>query len=383
MFEIQSEKTPIKVWAGSLEGGALLQAQHIANLPYTFRHVALMPDVHEGFGMPIGGVLATRDVVIPNAVGVDIGCGMNAVQTSLDTVGRKDLESIIGAIRSLIPVGFKHHERPQDWEGFRNAPDVEIVRKELSDARYQLGSLGGGNHFIEVQKGSDGRIWLMLHSGSRHFGYAVAKEFYRIAKEAAERDKLKLPDIQLAPLFWGSQEAEQYLAAMHFAQDFAAASRAQMMRRVQEVLADFFPTIEYGEAVNIHHNFASVETHYGTDVVVHRKGATSARRGEKGIIPGSQGSKSYIVEGLGNPESFRSCSHGAGRVMGRKEARRKLNLKQEQKIMDRQGIVHGLHSNRDLDEAAGAYKKIEDVMKQQKDLVKVLVELRPLAVIKG
>ncbi len=383
MFEIKTEKVPIKLWLKAVDDGALAQARNIANLPYAFHHVALMPDTHEGFGMPIGGVLATRNVIIPNAVGVDIGCGMNAVPTSLGEIPRDILIRVVAEVNTLIPKGFRHHEKKQSWEGFSRAPDVAVVRRELESARYQLGTLGGGNHFIELQQGGDGRIWIMLHSGSRNFGYTIAREYYRAAKDQSAADGLQLPDIQLAPLFLGTREADEYMAAMQFAQEFAAESRRQMLERVQEVLEHHFPGIGYGGQVNIHHNFASVEEHFGHEVVVHRKGATSACAGERGIIPGSQGTRSYIVEGLGNPESFRSCSHGAGRVMGRKEARKRLDLRREQFRLEEHGIVHALRSAKDLDEAAGAYKDIDEVMELQQDLVKILVKLEPLAVIKG
>jgi tRNA-splicing ligase RtcB len=383
MFEIRTEKVPIKLWLNTVDDGALAQARNIANLPYAFHHVALMPDAHEGFGMPIGGVLATQDVVIPNAVGVDIGCGMNAVPTSLENISRDVLVRIVAEVNSLIPKGFSHHEQKQSWEGFSRAPDAAVVRRELDSARYQIGTLGGGNHFIELQKGSDGRIWIMLHSGSRNFGYTIAKEYYRAAKNQAASAGLKLPDIQLAPLFLGTREADEYMAAMQFAQEFAAESRRIMLERVQDVIDRHFPGVTYGEQVNIHHNFASVEEHFGREVVVHRKGATSARAGERGIIPGSQGTSSYIVEGLGNPESFHSCSHGAGRVMGRREARKRLDLRREQSRLEEHGIVHALRSAKDLDEAAGAYKDIDEVMELQRDLVRILVKLTPLAVIKG
>ncbi|MFO7731707.1 MAG: RtcB family protein [Spirochaetia bacterium] len=383
MFEIRTEGVPLKLWLDTLEEGALAQAKNIANLPYAYHHVAIMPDAHQGFGMPIGGVLATTDVVIPNAVGVDIGCGMNAVQTSLEGISHDKLQKIVDELRSLIPVGFKHHKTPQQWEGFDEAPYTTVVQQELDSARYQLGTLGGGNHFIELQQGSDGRVWIMLHSGSRNFGYTIAKEYYRQAKAQGKELKEELPDIQLAPLFLGSPGANEYFASMQFAQEFAAASRAHMLHRVQSVVKRYYPRVSFGEEVNIHHNFAALEEHFGREVVVHRKGATSARQGQRGIIPGSQGTTSYIVEGLGNPESFCSCSHGAGRLMGRKAAQRSLDLQKERRRMDRQGILHNLRSRKDLDEAAGAYKNISDVMEHQQDLVKILVELSPLAVIKG
>ena len=258
-----------------------------------------------------------------------------------------------------------------------------MVRRELDSARYQLGSLGGGNHFIELQQSGEGHVWLMLHSGSRNFGYTIAGEFDKAARRQTEKRGISLPDKQLAMLDLDSDEGRDYFAAMEFAQDFAAASRARMMELVQEALLEEYPEAEFPERVNIHHNFAALEEHYGQEVVVHRKGATPAEAGRLGIIPGSQGSPSYIVEGLGNPESFRSCSHGAGRVMGRKQARRELSLEAEQRRLARSGVLHSLRSTKDLDEAAGAYKDIDEVMRHQQDLVRVRTSLRPLAVVKG
>jgi tRNA-splicing ligase RtcB len=371
------------MWLDEIEDGALQQVKNIANLPCAFHHVAVMPDAHQGFGMPIGGVLAAKGEVIPSAVGVDVGCGMIAVRSSLPEVDRERLTRIIGRIKKRIPLGFKHHSAPQPWEGFERAPKVKVVRQELDSARYQLGSLGGGNHFIEIQEGGDGFIWLMLHSGSRNFGYTIAREFDTIARKQTKRRGISLPDVQLAMLSLDSEEGQNYFTAMEFAQEFAGASRARMMELVQEAVLEEYPGVEFPEQVNIHHNFAALEEHFGEEVVVHRKGATPAEKGRTGIIPGSQGSPSYIVEGLGNPESFRSCSHGAGRLMGRKEAQRRLDLAAEQRRLDQSGILHSLRSNKDLDEAAGAYKDIDTVMRQQQDLVRIRTALRPLAVVKG
>ncbi|MFP4267096.1 MAG: RtcB family protein [Spirochaetaceae bacterium] len=383
MYEIHSQRIPIKLWLDTIEEGALKQAQNIADLPWAFGHIAIMPDAHEGFGMPIGGVLATEEVVIPNAVGVDIGCGMIAVQTDIEDFAPGELDPLSRAIRKEIPAGFSHHKTAQPWEGFSGAPDIPVVQRELESARRQIGTLGGGNHFIELQKGDDGHVWIMLHSGSRNFGYTIAKEFGKSARSEAEKKGLDLPDTQLAPLFLDTEEGRNYFEAMEYAQRFAAASRARMVEKVQEILERYRPEAGYLETVNIHHNFAALEVHYGKEVVIHRKGATAARRGQKGIIPGSQGTSSYIVEGLGNPESFESCSHGAGRVMGRKAAQRNLDLKEEQARLDRKGIYHNLRTTKDLDEAAGAYKEIDTVMAAQTDLVRPLVKLEPLAVIKG
>ncbi len=380
MKVIMTEKIPIKMWLKDIDDNALRQAKNLANLPFAYKHIAIMPDSHLGYGMPIGGVLATSQVIIPNAVGVDIGCGMVAVKISLAEIETETLKEIMGKIRQVIPLGFNHQKENQDWEGFNKAPDIEIIQKELNNARRQLGTLGGGNHFIEIQKGSDGNIWIMLHSGSRNVGLKTAFEYHKKALALCERWQSDLPDKELSFLPMDTKEGQEYFEAMNFCLDFAQANRALMMKRIKEILTNIMP-IQFEEEVNIHHNFAIMENHFGKNVLVHRKGATKATEGLIGIIPGSMGTKSYIVEGLGNEESFKSCSHGAGRKMGRKEAIRILNLEEEQLKM--QGILGAPRSQQDLEEAPGAYKPIEEVMDNQKDLVKIKVELKPLAVIKG
>jgi len=275
---------------------------------------------------------------------------------------------------------FNHQEEAQKWEGFDRAPDIKIIQQELNSARKQLGTLGGGNHFIEFQKDEQENIWVMLHSGSRNFGLKTANVYHKQAQALCERWHVQLPDKDLAFLPIDDLVGQEYYTAMSFCLDFAAANRAHMMRAVIDVVRDITGAETFDE-VNIHHNYAAKEHHYGKDVWVHRKGATRVREGERGIIPGSMGSFSYIVEGLGNPQSFHSCSHGAGRKMGRKEAGRKLSLEEEQAKMA--GIVHGLRTVGDLDEAPGAYKDIDEVMEQQSDLVKILVRLKPLGSIKG
>jgi tRNA-splicing ligase RtcB len=383
MRELRTEALPIKMWLDEIEEGALAQAKNIARLPGAFGHIAIMADAHQGFGMPIGGVLATLGEVVPNAVGVDVGCGMVAVRSDLREIEREALRDLVKRIRARIPLGFSHHRSPQQWEGFERAPDIPVVQRELDSARFQLGSLGGGNHFIEVQRGDDGFIWLMLHSGSRNFGYTIAREFAARARRESERRGLALPDPQLGMFSLDSREGRDYLAAMDFAQEFAAASRARMMELVRQAVRELYPQARFPEEVNIHHNFAALEEHFGRELVIHRKGATAAEKGRRGIIPGSQGSPSYIVRGLGNPESFRSCSHGAGRVMGRKAAQRQLDLDAERGRLEREGILHSLRSRKDLDEAAGAYKDIQKVMRLQQDLVEIEVQLQPLAVVKA
>jgi tRNA-splicing ligase RtcB len=368
------------MWLETIEEEALDQARNLANLPFAFRHIAIMPDSHVGFGMPIGGVLATRGVIIPQAVGCDIGCGMMAVRTDLLDIPAELLKDIMQEIRDTVPVGFNHHKEPMEWEGFDRAPDIKIIQDELKSARNQLGTLGGGNHFIEIQKGDDGRIWIMLHSGSRNFGLKVAKVYHERAKDLCERWYSDIPEKDLSFLPMDTPEGQEYFAAMNFCLDFAQANRAEMMSAIMDVVRHV-TLAEWDEPINIHHNYAAMENHFGVNVMVHRKGATRAYAGQVGIIPGSRGTASYITEGLGNPESFMSSSHGAGRRMGRKEATRTLVLADEQEKMA--GIIHGLRNAADLDEAPGAYKPIDEVMANQADLVKILVKLRPLAVIKG
>lgn len=380
---INTEKIPIKMWLNEIEDGALQQAKNLANLPFAFKHVAIMPDSHQGFGMPIGGVLATNDVVIPNGVGVDIGCGICAVKTSLKNIDRNTLKKIMGRIRELVPVGFKHHRTSREWKGFDSAPDIPIIREELNAARRQLGTLGGGNHFIEIQKSDTQDIWIMVHSGSRNFGLKIANEYHKKALALCKKRGVELISKELAFLPMETKEAKEYMEAMNFALEFAKQNRFEMIKAIKLAFTEQFPNIVFDEIINIHHNYAALENHFGRDVIVHRKGATSARKGQLGIVPGCQGTKSYIVRGKGNPESFMSCAHGAGRKMGRKQAIRELDLKAQKKLLDDQGIVHGLRNASDLDEAAGAYKDISEVMENQKDLVDIVFELSPLGVIKG
>ena len=385
---IVTEKLPIKLWLDDIETGALEQAKNLANLPFLFQHVAVMPDAHLGYGMPIGGVMASEEVVIPNAVGVDIGCGMCAVRTSLATISTRQLTQVLTEIRRKVPLGFDHHQKKQAPQFMpkpdRDMADLPVVTREYQAALTQLGTLGGGNHFIEIQKGDDGRIWLMVHSGSRNLGFKVANYYNHLAMELNRQSGSKIPTSwQLAFLPATSAAAQAYLGEMRYCVDFAFANRKMMMERVKEAVLLAAAPVFFEPMINIAHNYAALELHYSKHVLVHRKGATSAREGEIGIIPGSQGSPSYIVKGKGNPESFESCSHGAGRKMGRKQAQRQLDLVREKKRLDDQGIIHAVRSTRDLDEAAGAYKDIDEVIDNQLDLVEVLVALRPLAVIKG
>lgn len=380
MKTIKEDGLPIKLWLDDIEDSAMEQIRNLSKLPFAFKHIAIMPDSHQGYGMPIGGVLATKGVVIPNAVGVDIGCGMCAVKTSLTELDTDTLKKTMGEIRKTVPVGFEHHKHPQDESlmPYYDGSHV-VVSREYNSALKQIGTLGGGNHFIEIQKGSDGHIWVMIHSGSRNIGKQVADYYNKVAVKSNEKWHSSVPkEWELAFLPMDSAEGKFYIREMQYCVDFALANRKLMMDRVLEIFG-----CEHEEMINIAHNYAKMENHFGENVLVHRKGATLATTNTIGIIPGSQGTKSYIVKGKGNPESFNSCSHGAGRKMGRNQATKLLNLQEEIKKLDDQGIIHGIRTERDLDEAAGAYKPIDEVMNNQRDLVEVLVELTPMAVIKG
>jgi tRNA-splicing ligase RtcB (3'-phosphate/5'-hydroxy nucleic acid ligase) len=384
---ISSERIPIKMWLDDMEEGALEQARNLANLPFVFKWISIMPDSHQGYGMPIGGVMATEKVIIPNAVGVDIGCGMCAVKTSLTDIDLPTLKKIMGKIREAIPVGFNKHKGNQDRDFMPPQDPVigkyPVIAFEFENALKQVGTLGGGNHFIEIQKGDDGHIWIMIHSGSRALGFKTAKHYNNLAIDLNSKWYSSVPkEHELAFLPMDSNEGKNYINEMSYCVEFALANRSLMMDRVLDAVNYYVEeTFSTEPTINIAHNYAKMENHYGKNVMVHRKGATSAREGELGIIPGSQGTNSYIVKGKGNPESFESCSHGAGRKMGRKQAQRELNLLDEQaKLVD---VIHSVRTEKDLDEAPGSYKNIDVVMSNQTDLVEVVIKLTPLAVIKG
>jgi len=382
---IETERLPIKLWLeeDQMDEGALEQARNLANLPFAFKHIAIMPDTHQGYGMPIGAILATKGVIIPNAVGVDIGCGMCSLRTNLTDVATTDLKAIMGIIRDTVPVGFNHHKTRQDeaWMPERKS-ELPIVEQEYESALYQIGTLGGGNHFIEIQKGSDGYIWIMIHSGSRNIGFTVANHYDDVAKQlnqAAGEDVSQ----DLAYIPESSDYFELYWNEMNYCLEFALANRKLMMERVKTAFRDVVPEVEFADFINKPHNFAAEEEHFGETVIVHRKGATRARKGEWGMIPGSQGTRSFLVKGKGEAQSFESCAHGAGRIMSRAKARKTLDLKEEIKALKERGILHAIRHREDLDEAPGSYKDIDEVMRNQLDLVDVQIELQPLAVIKG
>ena len=347
-----------------------------------------MPGGQSGKGMPIGGWLATNRGIGPKAGGVDIGCGMGAIKTNLKAEGFSytDLTSIMSKIRAVVPLGFDHQNKKQDQELLPQGFDFEempVLKNQYEACLKQIGTLGGGNHFIEIQKDTaTSDVWVMIHSGSRNIGLKVANHYNKIAQYWNEKWYSEMVS-GLAYLPMETQMAKDYFREMNYCVAFAFANRQLMMTRICEAIQAVKPETDFDPMINIAHNYAAWENHFDQDVIVHRKGATRAYEGEIGIIPGSMGTKSYIVEGLGNPESFKSCSHGAGRLMGRKDACRRLSLDEEKERMDQQGIIHGLRSQNELDEAPGAYKDIAQVIANERDLVKPLVELAPMAVIKG
>ncbi len=407
-------RVPVKSWCEEIDDFAANQAANLAQHPAVFKHVALMPDCHAGYGMPIGGVIACVNTVIPNAVGVDIGCGMGAVETNFPAAKleeKRHIRGILDYIKKRVPLGEgKAHKKPREWEGFAQYL-AELGIDELTDyddprlpgwldkhgwelAFLNLGTLGGGNHFIELQAGEDGTLWMMLHSGSRNLGHRIASFYHKKAQELNRYWHSDIPDKDLAFLPADSKEGEAYIRDMNFALRYAQENRKRMMDVFKAAVGANLEGIGFLREINIHHNYAAVEHHFGTNVWVHRKGATSARAEQKGIIPGSMGTPSYIVEGLGNADSFHSCSHGAGRKMGRMEASRTLTMEACDAAME--GIVYDRWKTvkkrgkrdkgaklLDFGESPLAYKDIDDVIESELDLIKPLVKLRPLGVLKG
>ena len=308
---------------------------------------------------------------------------MCSLRTNLTDIDTDELKKIMGLIRDTVPVGFKHHDEPQDesWMPDKEG-DLPIVEQEYKSGLSQIGTLGGGNHFIEIQKGSDGYIWIMVHSGSRNIGFTVANHYNDIAKKLNEESGNEVPR-DLAHIPESSEYFELYRNEMNYCIEFALANRKLMMERAKDAFTEVFPKVEFSHFINKPHNFADEEEHFGETVIVHRKGATRARKGEWGMIPGSQGTRSYLVTGKGEPHSFESCAHGAGRLMSRTQARKTLDLKEEVKSLKDQGILHAIRHKSDLDEAPSSYKDIDEVMANQTDLVNIEIELQPLAVIKA
>lgn len=391
------QRIPIKIWSpiDEVETQALNQLKNIAAMPFVFKHVAAMPDVHLGVGATVGSVIATKGAIMPTAVGVDIGCGMMAAQLNvrLEDV-RENIKEIRSVIEGVIPVGHLGNATIGNdalvwdgWDGFAklNALGRMKVEANQQKAVAQMGSLGGGNHFIELCESTQGNCWLMLHSGSRGIGNQVARVHIDHAKAEMKRMFVTLPDPDLAYFVQKTPEYDAYISDLMWCQDYAAWNRHVMFIRILKEIHRVLnlPDSQImvpGKIVNCHHNYAERENHYGENVIVTRKGAVRARLGDLGIIPGSMGTRSYIVEGLGSAESFHSCSHGAGRKMSRNAARKQFNL------ADLEAQTAGVECRKDdgvLDEIPGAYKDIDQVMENQKDLVKVVAQLKQFMCIKG
>lgn len=392
----------VKMWVGDMEveQAALSQILNISQLPILAGHMAIMPDVHMGKGATVGSVIPTRSAIIPAAVGVDIGCGMIAAMTNLTADDLPDsLFSLRNAIEKVVPVGFNEHAKGIPSV---SGPYADILRKNLhktmdqwdhlvmkqhlgrADEKRiarQIGTLGGGNHFIEICLDTENRVWIMLHSGSRGIGNQIGTVAIEMAKEQAAKRAWGLPDADLAWLDEGTAEFDAYIEAMTWAQDYAKFNRDTMLNLVIAAMKVKFPAMKIvGEVVNCHHNFTSVEEHFNEKIWVTRKGAVSAQYGQMGIIPGSMGAKSFIVRGKGNPDSYCSCSHGAGRKMSRNQAKKlftSLDLEQQ---------TAGVECRKDadvVDEIPGAYKDIDQVMAAQADLVDIVHTLKQVLCVKG
>lgn len=384
MEEISSK---IKSWAKNLEPEAHNQIINISNLPFIERHVAVMPDAHAGKGSTVGTVIATKGAIIPSAVGVDIGCGMCAVKLpfKVDLLG-DSLDDLRSSIERSVPVGFNSNDYISDRVA-KVISDMPVLKDHsINKAALQLGTLGGGNHFIEICQDENNNAWIMLHSGSRNIGKTLAEIHIQKSKNLMKEYFITLPDSDLAYLVQNTTEFGEYINDLHWAQNYAKENRNEMMLRVLKDISyhvygedkgsDFMTILR----VDCHHNYTQMENHFGKNLWITRKGAVSAREGEYGIIPGSMGSKSYIVKGKGNPLSFCSCSHGAGRRMSRAEAKRRFT------VDDLKEQTSGIICRKDedvIDEIPGAYKDIDEVMANQDDLVEIVHTLKQLICIKG
>ena len=410
MFIIYNDHTkfPIKAWLENecqLEEQCLEQAYHLSQLPFVHKWVCLMPDTHTGKGMPIGGVIATKDVLIPNAVGVDIGCGMDFIATNINIKDIRDIQtgngsliqSMIGNIMRNIPLNTERYKEPQESKVLDQAKqEMEKYQKDtkllplIEDGYFQVGSLGGGNHFIELQEDEKGMLCIMIHSGSRHLGKAVCDYFHEKARELNQLWYSEVKDeYRLAFLPVSTEEGRQYIHWMNLALDYAFENRASMLQKTcaivkQQIEKHTCQVVEFGEEINCHHNYAALENHYGADVWVHRKGATRVRQGELAVIPGAMGSYSYVVEGKGNRESFCTSSHGAGRNYSRTGAMQAFSVEKVMVDLKEQGIVLGKRKKNDVpEECRFAYKDIDQVMAQQSDLVTPVRKLKTVGVVKG
>ncbi len=386
---------PVKIWTDDVDDRSMEQLGNIAKLPFIHHHIAAMPDVHLGLGATIGSVIATHKAIIPAAVGVDIGCGMVAARLSItaNDLDEKSLKKVFDQITRDVPVGRAQHadnrvlvDAVQPFEpGLKRLTDRHPVLLKsfgkFSKWMNQMGSLGGGNHFIEVCLDEADQVWVMLHSGSRGIGNAIADHFIKLARKDMERWMINLPDRDLAYFPEGTEHFDDYVEAVHWAQEYAMQNRQCMLDLVLSALARHLPAFEVTtEAVNCHHNYVAHEHHYGANVWVTRKGAIRAREGDLGIVPGSMGAKSYIVRGKGNPESFNSSAHGAGRKMSRTAAEKAFTE------TDLANQTVGVICRKDkgvIDEIPGAYKDIDQVMANQNDLTEILHTLKQVVCVKG
>lgn len=410
MFEIKENglSVPIKVWLSGedkLDEKCRDQAYNLAHLPFLHKWVCLMPDTHAGKGMPIGGVIAAKNTVIPNAVGTDIGCGMIFTSTNIKVADIKDIQtgngsiiqSVIGDLMRNIPAGrekFKERRFCQTIaeakESGRFDNEVPELLELFEDGYFQIGTLGGGNHFIELQEDSDGNLCIMIHSGSRNIGAGICRYFHELARNHASRWKSTVPDdFCLAFLPADSGEGRAYLKYMELAVEFAKENRLQMLHSVKEAVKNKIEkftgkTVLFSGDLDCVHNYASLEEHFGEMVWVHRKGAVRVRKGEKAVIPGAMGSHSYVVEGKGNPESFDTASHGAGRDYSRTAAMEKFSVEKVMVDLKEQGIILGKRKKADIaEECRFAYKDIDEVMEQQEEMVMICRKMRTVGVIKG
>jgi tRNA-splicing ligase RtcB len=393
IYKPEGARVHIKAWldrdAYFADEAMVKQLEVIANLPFVYHHVGLSADGHLGYGMPIGGIAAFDGVVVPYAVGKDVSCGVRFIRTNIIARGitRESVQELIDYIKKVVPHGVgKYHKEPQDVSGlhkFTGLIYTSVAIKAIEDKLpYYLGTLGGGNHFIELQIDTNGYLCIMIHSGSRKLGGDICDHYHKLAQKINAKWYSSVPK-ELAFLPTDSAEGQAYIREMEFAMVFAKLNRKLMMQKACDVLVEKFGAIEFTDELDVNHNYARMENHFGKNVMVHRKGATSAREGELGLIPGDQGSASYIVKGKGNPDSFNSCSHGAGRAMSCTAAEETLDFDEEVAKLDAKGIAHSITSKKKLAEAVSAYKNIEDVMANQTDLVDVEMELTPLGVIKG
>jgi tRNA-splicing ligase RtcB len=399
-IELTSARVPVKIWTTDIDHKAREQLLNTANLPIVGPHVAAMPDVHVGMGATVGSVIPTTNAIIPAAVGVDIGCGMNAVRLSLNARDLPDnLKALRHSIERSVPVGFNQHQFSKvkgasvERAARKLSPRLDAIMqkhpgltKMVKDWQRhwlcQVGTLGGGNHFIEICLDEADQVWIMLHSGSRGTGNVIGRYFINAAQADMRRHQLNIPtDKDLCYFSEGSELFSDYTDAMYWAQDYALVNRAVMMEHVIAAIKPHVPPFTItSEAINCHHNYVSEETHFGQDLFITRKGAISAQTGQLGIIPGSMGAKSFIVRGLGNEQSFCSCSHGAGRKLSRTAAKSQFT------VDDLAAQTAGVECRKDIDvvdETPGAYKDIDVVMANQSDLVEVVHTLKQVVCIKG